>query len=171
MREVYIKDDDNLNRFVLGDAGHSPLLCIGVNPSTATPETPDPTIRSVKRIAAYNGNDGWLMVNLYPQRATDPNDVDICPDEALVNRNILEIKSILSEYDIREIWAAWGNLIDMRKYYIDCLKGIYSIASSYKWVTFGGVTKSGNPRHPLYLKTSAEKQAFDIKEYIDIRSK
>ncbi len=32
--------------------------------------------KSVERLAAANGFDSWIMFNVYPQRATDPNDMD-----------------------------------------------------------------------------------------------
>lgn len=164
---IYINDDNNRNRFVLGKKCSSPLLCIGVNPSTATPDKPDPTIRSVERISAYNGYNGWIMLNLYPQRATKPKDIDQTPDMSSIAHNLLEIRNVLSTYDVKEIWAAWGNLIGIRPFLVDCLREIYSIAVDYNWINIGGVTKAGNPRHPLFLKTDAAKSVFDVSDYLD----
>ena len=70
-------------RYVLGRVGRHPLVCIGINPSTAQPGALDPTLKSVERLAAANGFDSWIMFNVYPQRATDPNDMDKVPDRAL----------------------------------------------------------------------------------------
>ena len=53
-------------RYILGTAGTKPLICIGVNPSTAAPGDLDPTLKSVERIALGNGYDSFLMFNLYP---------------------------------------------------------------------------------------------------------
>ena len=39
-------------RFVLGRVGRHPLVCIGINPSTAQPGALDPTLKSVERLAA-----------------------------------------------------------------------------------------------------------------------
>ena len=66
-------------RYVLGRVGKHPLVCIGINPSTAQPGALDPTLKSVERLAAANGFDSWIMFNVYPQRATDPNDMDKTP--------------------------------------------------------------------------------------------
>ena len=63
-------------RYVLGRVGKHPLVCIGINPSTAQPGALDPTLKSVERLANANGFDSWIMFNVYPQRATDPNDMD-----------------------------------------------------------------------------------------------
>lgn len=164
---IYINDGDNRNRFVLGNTGSSPLLCIGVNPSTATPDKLDPTIRSVRRIAEHNGYDGWIMLNLYPQRATDPKRIDQTPDRSSIERNLVEIIKVLSTYDVKEIWAAWGNLICIRPFMVDCLREIYSIAADYRWVRIGDVTKAGNPRHPLFQKADADMNIFDVSAYLD----
>lgn len=73
-------------RYVLGRVGTHPLVCIGINPSTAQPGALDPTLKSVERLAAANGFDSWIMFNVYPQRATDPNDMDRVPDRACVTK-------------------------------------------------------------------------------------
>jgi hypothetical protein len=72
---IYEKNYDNTARFVLGTKGNNPLVCFGVNPSIATPEQLDNTIRSIQRISFNNGFDSWIMLNIYPQRATKPNDL------------------------------------------------------------------------------------------------
>ena len=48
-------------RYVLGRVGKHPLVCIGINPSTAQPGALDPTLKSVERLAAANGFDSWIM--------------------------------------------------------------------------------------------------------------
>ncbi|MBV1756433.1 MAG: DUF1643 domain-containing protein [Dethiosulfatibacter sp.] len=72
---IYEKAEDNSSRYVLGKEGKKPLICIGVNPSNAEPEKLDNTLKSVERVAEANGYDSWIMLNIYPQRATDPNDL------------------------------------------------------------------------------------------------
>ena len=160
---IYETDSDNFCRYSLGYCCKTPLLCVGVNPSTATPEKLDPTIRSVARIAHY---DGWIMINLYPQRATKPNDMDSIINDSICKQNLFVINSILNKYEITEIWAAWGTLIAKRPYLKKCLSDIYSITSNYKWITFGPSSKAGHPHHPLYLSSNAPKKVFDLASYI-----
>ena len=38
-------------RYILGTRGKNPLICIGINPSTAKPDALDNTLKSVERIA------------------------------------------------------------------------------------------------------------------------
>lgn len=164
---LYDTDPDNLCRFSLGYCSRSPLLCIGVNPSTASPDKLDPTIQSVARIAKNNSYDGWIMINLYPQRSTNPNEMHQQLNDTIYQQNLYIIKSILTKYDISEIWAAWGTLITKRTYLAKCLSDIYSIAYDYNWITFGSISKNGHPHHPLYLNSKASKTAFNINEYLD----
>ncbi len=70
---LYERTTDNYARFVLGTIGNNPLICFGINPSTAEPGNLDPTINYVSSIATSNGFDCFVMLNVYPQRATNPN--------------------------------------------------------------------------------------------------
>ena len=51
-------------RYILGTRGKKPLICIGINPSTAEPENLDNTLKSVERIALGNGFDSFIMFNV-----------------------------------------------------------------------------------------------------------
>ena len=73
-RWLYVPPFYDEYRYILGTRGSNPLICIGINPSTARPGALDPTLKSVERIAANNGYDSFIMFNVYPQRATDPNE-------------------------------------------------------------------------------------------------
>jgi len=63
-------------RYILGTRGQNPLICIGINPSTARPDALDNTLKSVERIALGNGFDSFIMFNVYAQRATNPDDME-----------------------------------------------------------------------------------------------
>ena len=63
-------------RYLLAKKGKNNLLVVGLNPSTADAENSDPTMRNIDRIAGNNGYDGWLLVNLYPRRKSNPADLD-----------------------------------------------------------------------------------------------
>ena len=84
-------------RYVLGRVGRRPLVCIGINPSTAQPGALDPTLKSVERLANANGFDSWIMFNVYPQRATNPNDMDKTPDRALCDENLRWLQAVLAQ--------------------------------------------------------------------------
>ena len=58
---LYLNNSDDTVRYVLGEKTKNMIACIGINPSTAKPNELDNTLKSVKRISAFNGFDGWIM--------------------------------------------------------------------------------------------------------------
>lgn len=70
---LYEHSHNNRARYVLGTKGDNPLVCFGVNPGTAAPGALDPTLKSVERFANEHGYDSFIMLNLYPQRSTNPD--------------------------------------------------------------------------------------------------
>lgn len=67
-RWLYVPNRYSEYRYILGTRGQKPLICMGINPSTAAPDALDPTLQSVQRIALSNGYDSFLMFNVYAQR-------------------------------------------------------------------------------------------------------
>ena len=155
-------------RYILGTRGEKPLICIGINPSTAKPDALDNTLKSVERIAIGNGYDSFLMFNVSPQRATDPNEMDAQPDPALAEENLVWLEAMLAQ--TRPVmWAAWGTLIEKRPYLPGMMRRMVAITQRYDipWVTFGKRSKAGHPHHPLYLRKDEAPQPFDVQAYLD----
>ena len=96
-------------RYILGTRGERPLICIGINPSTARPNALDPTLKSVERIALGNGFDSFIMFNVYAQRATSPDDMERTLNEELHRENMAAFDYILSLSERPVVWAAWGD--------------------------------------------------------------
>lgn len=74
---VYEPSADGSARFVLGTVGDNPLVCFGINPSIAVPNSLDPTVRRVRGLASTLEFDSWTMLNVYPQIATLPKDIGV----------------------------------------------------------------------------------------------
>ncbi len=164
----YERTEDNDARFILGQPGEKTLVCFGVNPSTATPEKLDPTLRRVKGLAKLHGYDGWMMFNVYPLRATNPADLPAEWDNLLHAMNRLHIYQTLKKLGAVTVWAAWGTLIEKRPYLALCLREIVadSKCRPLQWITIGDRSQAGHPHHPLYLANEAEITPFDIDEYL-----
>jgi hypothetical protein len=167
---IYKKTNDNTSRFILGERGDNNLICIGVNPSTATPELLDNTLKTVKTMAQKMGFDGWIMMNLYPQRATNPNDMPTEINQDLHLQNLRHFQDVFT-FGHTTVWAAWGALVEKRSYLPDCMKDIVDLANRYSvnWHKIGELTKAGHPRHPLYLKHSLPLETFDMNSYLNIQ--
>ena len=109
-------------RYILGTRGKNPLICIGINPSTAEPDHLDNTLKSVERIALGNGFDSFIMFNVYAQRATDPDSMEKTYNPLLHRENLKAFRYVLSISPRPAVWAAWGTIIEKRDYLPECLK-------------------------------------------------
>ena len=156
-------------RYILGTRGQNPLICIGINPSTACPGDLDNTLKSVERIALGNGFDSFIMFNVYAQRATDPDAMEKQCNLLLHKENMAAFRYILSISKNPAVWAAWGTIIEKRGYLADCLKDMIDIGEELgaKWYCAGAVSKKGHPHHPLYLRKDEKIKPFDVKEYLE----
>ncbi len=155
-------------RYILGTRGQKPLICIGINPSTAQPDDLDNTLKSVQRIALGNGYDSFLMFNVYAQRATDPDAMEKICNPLLHRENMEAFRYVLSLSDSPAIWAAWGAVIEKRGYLKDCLRDMLDIGRKYgaQWYCAGAITKKGHPHHPLYLRKDEKLRPFDVEHYL-----
>ena len=99
-------------RYILGTRGKNPLICVGINPSTAKPDALDNTLKSVQRIADGNGFDSFLMFNVYAQRATRPDDMEKQCNLRLHEENMKAFRHLLSIGEKPAVWAAWGAIIE-----------------------------------------------------------
>ena len=156
-------------RYLLGTRGKNPLICIGINPSTAKPDALDNTLKSVERIALGNGYDSFLMFNVYAQRATSPDDMEKVYNPALHRENLEAFRYILSISDKPAVWAAWGAIIEKRAYLPDCVRDLVHAGEEFSasWYCAGAITKKGHPHHPLYLRKDEKLRPFDVKAYLE----
>lgn len=155
-------------RYILGTRGNNPLICIGINPSTAQPGDLDNTLKSVERIALGNGYDSFIMFNVYAQRATDPDTMEKTCNQVLHKENMAAFRYVLSISQKPAVWAAWGTIIEKREYLSQCLRDMVSIGQEYGagWYCAGACSKKGHPHHPLYLRKDEKLRLFDVDAYL-----
>ena len=156
-------------RYILGTRGKNPLICIGINPSTAEPDNLDNTLKSVERIALGNGFDSFIMFNVYAQRATNPDTMERTCNALLHKENLEAFRYVLSLSEKPAVWAAWGAIIEKRKYLSACVRDMLEAGEEFgaQWYCAGAITKKGHPHHPLYLKKDEKIKPFDVSTYLD----
>lgn len=167
---LYVPDFYSEYRYILGTKGTNPLICIGINPSTAKPDDLDNTLKSVERIALGNGYDSFIMFNVYAQRATSPKDMEKDCNQQLHNENMKAFEYILGLSEgSPSVWAAWGTIINERDYLAPCVMDMIRLGEKYgaKWYTAGKRSKNGgHPHHPLYLKKDSVLDLFEVEDYV-----
>jgi hypothetical protein len=122
-------------------------LFIGLNPSTADEVTDDPTIRRCKDFARRWGYGAVCVANLFAYRATRPAELKaaVTPVGRANDRWLIRVAA-----DAGVVVAAWGvhgSFAGRDREVIAMLDGQFSYLA---------LTKGGHPRHPLYLKRTAE---------------
>lgn len=167
MEWIYQHNADNSARFVLGTVGANPLVCFGINPSTAVPNKLDRTVSRVSKFATSNGYDSWVMLNVYPQIATNPDGLhpDFLPE--LKAENERQISEVLEDGP-QSLLAAWGGLITKRNYLQQLLRDILRLpeVANRQWVRLGSPTIQNHPRHPLYVKSDSPLSPFSVGHYL-----
>lgn len=124
-----------------------------LNPSTADGESDDPTIRRCVSFAQREGYGGLLVVNLYGLRATDPSQLWHHADPIGVG-NDRHLRHVAQS--VPSVVCAWGANAPMNRvnYVVTELKGLGTRLLCL------GKTRTGAPRHPLYLRKDTPLEKF-----------
>lgn len=134
-----------------------PAIFVMLNPSTADAATDDPTIRRCVGFARRWHLDGIVVVNLFALRATDPRALRDHPDP-VGPENDDRILAALEWYQSSPVVAAWG-----------AHGGLYGrdramlglIRDAVDRPLCLGTTRSGHPRHPLYLPADTVLMSYE----------
>lgn len=129
----------------INNPGKGTALFVMLNPSTADHSEDDPTIRRCRGFARDWDCNGLTVANLYALRSTDPKNL-WAHEDPVGEMNDYWLKSIAKEHG--DIVCAWGSNAksDRVRQFVESMKSI----DVRMWCL--GVTKSGMPLHPLYIK-------------------
>lgn len=130
------------------------LLYIMLNPSTADARQDDATIRSCVRLATGLGYGSIEVVNVFAWRATNPDELPKQADPC-GPLNERTVAAAIARCDV--VVCAWGaNAMATRpgRWLTDRIRSYRSAAYCL------GKTKSGAPKHPLYIKSGTPLEAF-----------
>lgn len=125
-----------------------------LNPSTADAEVDDATIRSCIRLCKSWGYGSFEVVNLFAYRSAKPDELAKVPDPCGPKCDvILEGAVQRSEMTI----CAWG----AHPMAIERGRNVWSTIHALRPSAFClGVTKSGAPKHPLYIKIGTRLEVY-----------
>jgi hypothetical protein len=140
--------------------GAGTCLFLMLNPSTADAEVDDPTIRRCVGFTAAWGFNRLEVANLFAFRATDPRAMVMAQDP-IGPKNDQHLLSAATRADrIVCAWGAHGGHMQ-RSAIVQRL-----LASAGHRLHHLGLTKDGQPKHPLYLAASTQPKewAFDNAE-------
>ena len=128
--------------------GKGNILWIGMNPSTASAEVDDPTVRREVLFSIDWGYRRYIKCNVMDYRATKPIN--------LLQKNIIPCSKKNLRYILKEankadkIILSYGNLRSPLQKYADAV--LETLKPMKRKLFILGRTQCGNPRHTLYIK-------------------
>jgi hypothetical protein len=139
------------------DSADRRVVWILLNPSTADENALDPTLRRVR-----TWSEGWgyryiTIVNLFAWRATKPASLLRVPDP-IGPDNDREILQAVEE--AAEVVLAWGAIAPRLRPRARAVEELLEKADQLEGARSLGVTKAGEPRHPLYLPGGTELEDY-----------
>lgn len=156
-------------RYIIGKQGLNPLIAICMNPSAARDDKSDRTINRIINISTKLNYDGWIVFNIYPERATNAANMDAYNEDLAIS-NLEHLRNYIIQNKVKEIWGSWGDLNHktLRSAKTDVLNLLNSLGVDIFY--FGTLTASGNPRHPLQRRESWEKMKYP-KKYLKLHKR
>jgi len=143
-----------LDRNINGLLGGKVYAFFGVNPSTADSSTDDATVRKWRGFVSRWGGSRFIVGNVFAYRATDVKELAIV-DSPIGPLNDRYLHDICTEADILvPCWGDRGKLPQQLRRHLDYAMSY--VQSFRKPVMTFGVTKGGDPLHPLMLGYSTE---------------
>lgn len=127
--------------------GRGVCCFVMLNPSTADGTQDDPTIRRCIAFARRWGYDSLSVRNLFPWRATDPRELFKAETVTGGPRGDVELATA-STADL--VVLAWGCNVPFGRD-VEALQ-MFADQAPAKQLHCLGKTKSGHPRHPLYVR-------------------
>ncbi len=137
--------DDPLQAFVL------------LNPSTADAKVLDPTLRRCQRFARDWGAGGFLILNAFALRSTDPKALLHHPSPVGHDNDLFIETYLWLPWVRREVVVGWGSHSMVRSR----ASGVLGMISGRGCTPITlGVTKGGFPRHPLYVRADTRPEPY-----------
>ena len=126
------------------------VLFIALNPSVADEQRDDPTLRRCMAYGRAWGYGGVCVGNLFALVSRDPRLLSSHTDPVGAGNDDWLIKL---QSDVTITLAAWGN----RGFYLNRAQAVVKMLPILCCL---GVTKTGQPMHPLYQSADLEPQVY-----------
>jgi hypothetical protein len=134
-------------------AYHPRILFVLLNPSTANEQKNDPTIRRCMGFAQAWNSGSMEVVNLFAYRATNYRDLFNISDPVGPENNRFLMQALERCSTVVLGWGTRGTLLSRDRQVMSLLAGRNDLHCL-------GITKDGQPRHPLYVKGNTSLVTF-----------
>lgn len=140
--------------------GSGPTVCwLMLNPSTANAFQEDATSRRVRGFTQRLGNyGGYVIVNLYSLRSTDPKALWTHKDPIGPLGDQFITEQAGERTNVIAAWGSHGTRNNRGNHIAD------QLAQAGVTLHCLGTTSNGQPKHPLYVPNSAPFQPYTVRE-------
>ncbi len=133
--------------------GEGASLCyVMLNPSKANEISNDPTVERCERRARALGYGAFEVVNIFAWRSTDPKQLYTSRDPIGEGNDSAIAESVASCTHVLAAWGAHGALNGRGQ----IVQNTLPLERSFHL----GLTKKGEPKHPLYISYAQELIAY-----------
>ena len=145
------------------DARLPAVAFVGLNPSAATGDQDDPTVRKSITFARSWGFGRFVMLNVFAWRSTDPLRL-LCVEDPVGRDNDAAIARVAAACAC--VVTAWGRfprlypMLDERTVVVRRTLREHARDAGYL-----GLNGDGSPKHPLYLKAATPLTRWDAAIY------
>ena len=128
-------------------------MFVMLNPSTADETINDPTVSRCIDYSNMWGYSNLIVCNLFAYRATLPSDMKKVDDPVGTDNDHWIATSALQADRIIVAWGTHGSYKSRSRH---VLENVLKVKDADVNVYHLGLTKGGEPKHPLYLKKLVE---------------
>ena len=143
------------------DTNFPKLGIVMLNPSRADALKDDPTIRRCVGFAKRWKFGSLVVVNVYSARLTNPEYLQII-GEPIGPETERYFKESLTDAEM--VLLAWGSNIKGNQA-AHAIQWLQEVNTNGKRFVHLGLTKDGQPKHPLYIKSDTVPQPFNFERY------
>lgn len=147
------------------DASLPRMTALMLNPSTPSHLVTDATDTRIYSRAVATGFGRYDIVNLYPLRATDPDELLKHPDPIGPTRGSITADGVILDAigDAQMTLCAWGSHPAAAARAIDVMR-LLGMAGMRNRLYHLGLNKDGSPKHPLYIAASTRPKSFTLED-------
>ena len=147
------------------------ILFIGLNPSKANSSHNDRTLIRIINFSSRWNYKNIYIINLFGLISKSPSQLSKSNDPIGENNDLITLKSLefWRENNNCDLWLGWGDkgqLNGRNRKVLKLIKNYSNLKSNEnnysKSVFCLGLSKKGNPRHPLYMSNQSCLRKFDL---------
>ncbi len=152
-------------------SGTKTVIFIGLNPSKANSKNNDRTLIRVINFCSRWNYKNIYIINLFGLISKSPDLLSKNKDPIGENNDLITLKSLefWRENNNCDLWLGWGDkgqLNGRDRKVLELIKNFSNFKSNEnnysKRVLSLGISKKGNPRHPLYMPNHSVLGNFDL---------